>query len=115
MLNHVRNAAVWLSLAAFGAGAVLPVPVAAEETAVVRKVTKKVMPVLSKIAKQSRITGTVKLVAVVSPEGTVTSVRIVGGNALFVASAEEAVKQWKFEVAKEETAEALAIKFENTP
>ena len=114
MLKQVRNAAVWLSLAAFGAGAVLPVPVAAEEAAV-RKITKKVMPVVSKIAKQSRITGTVKLVAVVSPAGTVTSVRIVGGNALFVAAAEEAVKQWKFEVAKEETTEALAIKFENTP
>jgi TonB family protein len=114
MLNHVRNAAVWLSLAAFGAGAVLPAALAADETTA-RKVTKKVLPVISKIAKQSRITGTVKLVAVVSPAGTVTSVRVVGGNALFVAAAEEAVKQWKFEVAKEETAETLAIKFENTP
>ena len=115
MLKHAWSATLWLSLAAFGAGAVLPTAVAAEETATARKVTKKVMPVASKIAKQSRITGTVKLVAVVSPEGTVTSVRIVGGNALFVAAAEEAVKQWKFEVAKEETAETLAIKFENAP
>jgi len=115
MLNHVRHAAVWLSLAAFGAGAVLPVSIAAEEIAAGRKITKRVMPVLSKIAKQSRITGTVKLVAVVSPEGTVTSVRIVGGNALFVAAAEEAVKQWRFAVAKEETAETLAIKFDNSP
>ena len=115
MLKHVWSATIWLSLAAFGAGAVLPAAVAAEETAAVRKVTKKVMPVVSKIAKQSRITGTVKLVAMVSPEGTVTSIRVIGGNALFVAAAEEAVKQWKFEVAKEETAEALAIKFENTP
>ena len=113
MSNHVRNAAVWLILAALGAGAVLPVPVAAEETVIVRKITKKVQPVISKIAKQSRITGTVKLVAVVSPEGAVTSVRILGGNALFVAAAEEAVKQWKFEVAKDETAEPIAIKFEN--
>jgi TonB family protein len=115
MLKHAWSATIWLSLAAFGAGAVLPAAVAAEEAATARKVTKKVMPVVSKIAKQSRITGTVKLVAVVSPEGTVTSVRIVGGNALFVAAAEEAVKQWKFEVAKEETAETLAIKFDNAP
>ncbi len=114
MLKHARSATIWLSLAAFGAGAVLPAALAAEETTV-RKVTKKVSPVISKIAKQSRITGTVKLVAIVSPQGTVTSVRIVGGNALFVAAAEEAVKQWKFEVAKEETAETLAIKFENAP
>ena len=115
MLKHALSATVWLSLATLGAGAVLPVPLAAEETAAVRKITKKVLPVVSKIAKQSRITGTVKLVAVVSPEGTVTSVRIVGGNALFVAAAEEAVKRWRFEVGKEETAEAIAIKFENNP
>jgi len=113
MLNHVRNGAIWLSLAAFGAGAVLPVPVAAQEPAAVRKITKRVMPVVSKVAKLSRITGTVKLVAVVSPEGTVTKVRLIGGNALFVAAAEEAVRQWKFEVGKEETTEPIAIKFEN--
>ncbi len=113
MLKHAWSATIWLSLAALGAGAVLPVPVAAEETAALRKVTKKVLPVSSKVAKQARISGTVKLVAVVSPEGTVTSVRVVGGNALFVAAAEEAVKQWKFEVAKEETAEGVAIRFEN--
>lgn len=112
MLKHAWSATIWLSLAALGAGAILPATLAAEETTA-RKVTKRVMPVVSKVAKQSRITGTVKLVAVVSPGGTVTRVRLIGGNALFVAAAEEAVKQWKFEVAKDETTEPIAIKFDN--
>jgi TonB family protein len=114
MLNHVRNTAVWLSLAAFGAGAaaVLPTPVAAEETPL-RKITKKVMPIYSLIAKKARLTGTVKMLALVSPNGTVKSVQILGGNPLFVAAAEDAVKQWKFEVAPKETTEPVALKFEN--
>jgi TonB family protein len=112
MLNHVRNATVWLSLAAFGAGAFVATPVTAEETAL-RKVTKKVMPVYSLIAKKARLTGTVKMLALVSPDGSVKSVHVLGGNALFVGAAEEAVKQWKFEVAPKETTEPVSLKFEN--
>ncbi len=112
MLNHVRNAAVWLSLAAFGAGAVLPTPVSAEETAL-RKITKKVMPVYSTVARKARLTGTVKLLVSVNPDGTVKSVHVLGGNPLFVAAAEAAVKQWKFEAAEKETTEPVSLKFEN--
>jgi TonB family protein len=112
MLNHVRNATVWLSLAAIGAGAVVATPVTAEETAL-RKITKKVMPVMSLVARKARLTGTVKLLALVSPDGTVKSIHILGGNPLFVPSAEEAVKQWKFEVGPKETTEPVSLKFES--
>ena len=114
MLNHLRNLAVWLSLATVGAWVVLPVPVAAEDTAPTRKITRRVPPVMSTVAKQSGISGTVKLVALVSPEGNVTSVRLVGGNPLFVAAAADAVKQWKFAPAKAESAVVVAVKFENS-
>jgi TonB family protein len=113
MLNHARNAAVWLSLAAFGAGAVLAVPVAAGETASVRKITKRVPPVYSTFARQSRMRGMVKLLVVVDPDGNVKSVRTIGGNPLFVREAEAAVKQWKYEAATKETTESIALKYDN--
>jgi TonB family protein len=113
MLNHVRNAAVWLSLVALGAGVVaLSTSVAAEETAL-RKITKRVLPVYSTVARKARLTGTVKMLVSVNPDGTVKSVHVLGGNPLFVAAAEEAVKQWKFEVAEKATTEPVALKFEN--
>jgi len=112
MLNHVRYAAVCLSLAAFGAGAVAATPATAEETAL-RKITKKVAPVYSLVARKARMTGTVKLLALVSPDGSVKSVHVLGGNPLFVGAAEAAVKQWKFEVAPKETTEPVVLKFEN--
>ena len=113
MLNHVRNATVWLSLAVIGAGAVLATPVTAEETAL-RKITKKVMPVYSLIARKAGLTGTVKMLALVLPDGTVKSVHVLGGNPLFVAAAEEAVKQWKFEVGPKETTEPVSLRFEKS-
>ncbi len=113
MLKHVKHAAVWLSLAALGAGVLTPTPVRAQEQEAARKITKKVMPVFSRLAREARMTGTVKLTAVVSPDGNVKSVHVIGGNPLFVSSAEEAVKQWKFEVAKKETTESIALRFEN--
>ena len=111
MLNHVRNATVWLTLAAFGAGAVFATPVTAEETAL-RKITKKVMPVMSLVARKARLSGTVKMLALVSPDGSVKSVHTLGGNPLFVPLAEEAVKQWKFEVAPKQTTEPVSLTFE---
>jgi hypothetical protein len=35
----------------------------------------------------------------------------VGGNPILVAAAEDAVKQWRFEVSQNETSEAVEIKF----
>ena len=114
MLNHMKNATVWLSLAALGAGVLAPTPVRAQEQeSAARKITKKVLPVYPEVARRARITGTVKMTAVVTTEGDVKSVRTTGGNPLFVPAAEEAVKQWKFEVAKNESTESIALRFEN--
>jgi TonB family protein len=83
----------------------------ADEQEAARKVTKKVPPVYPEVAKLARLSGTVKLIATVSPEGDVKSVRTLGGNAVFVPAAEEAVKKWKFEPAKKETGEVVAVAF----
>ena len=77
-----------------------------------RKVIKRVAPAYGQIARQARLTGTVRLTVVVSPEGSVKSVRTLGGNPVLAEAAEEAVKHWKFETAKKETSEAVVIKFE---
>jgi TonB family protein len=110
MLKHVMNATVWLSLAAFGAGVMVPTPVTAQA---LRKTTKKVPPVYSTEARHAHLSGTVKMLVSVSPDGTVKKVYVLGGNPLFVAAAEEAVKQWKFEPATKATVEPVALKFEN--
>ena len=107
--------AVWgAALAASLAGLAVS-PAAAQETeAAARKVTKRVTPAYPPFAKQAHLVGTVRLLLIVAPDGTVKSLKTLGGNAVLASAAEIAMKQWKFEPAKEETNESVAFKFDGT-
>ena len=80
-----------------------------------RKIIRRVVPAYPAAARQWHLTATVKLIATVSPEGAVRSVRTVGGSPVFVPAAEAAVRQWKYEPLKNETTEAVVIVFAETP
>jgi TonB family protein len=86
-------------------------PAVAQDLDEGRKATKRVSPVYPHVAKIAKLSGTVKMVVVITAEGAVKSVRTVGGNPVLVPAAEDAVKQWKFEVAKRETSSLVAISF----
>ncbi len=49
------------------------------------------------------ITGTVKVLVVVAPNGNLKSTKVVGGHPLLVNAAMDAIKKWKFEPAPEES------------
>jgi len=77
-----------------------------------RKVTTRVAPSYPELAKKMHIHGTVKVEAVVRPNGSVKSTRILGGSPVLVDAASEAVKKWKFEPAPSETTEVVQLVFE---
>ncbi|MBZ5719413.1 MAG: energy transducer TonB [Acidobacteriia bacterium] len=77
-----------------------------------RKVKTKVPPVYPDIARRMNITGTVKMVVVVSPSGVVKNTKVVGGHPLLVTAATEALKKWKFEPASEESTGIVEFKFQ---
>ena len=58
------------------------------------------------------IRGTVRVEAIVRPNGTVKSTRILGGNPVLIQSAQDAVSKWKFETAQGETTEVVQLSFE---
>jgi TonB family protein len=111
MLNKLKKA-VWGSALALGLAGMTVWPASAQEAETARKVTKRVAPVYPPFALQARLTGTVRLLLVVSPDGTVKSLRTLGGNAVLASAAEIAMKQWKFEAGKNETNESVAFKFD---
>lgn len=86
----------------------LAVPAALAEG---RKVVTQVKPVYPELAKTMRISGTVKIEAVVSPAGTVKSAKEIGGHPLLVKAALDAVKKFKFEPGSAETTEIVAFEF----
>ncbi len=105
---------VWLGIVALAAGVAVPQAAGARETEVARKITKRVEPLYPLIAKQARLSGTVRLAFVVTPDGAVKNVRTLGGNPVLATAAEEAIKQWKYEASKKESTESIAIRFVET-
>lgn len=105
----IRLVALLLGVSAMAAHAV-----SAQESTT-RKVIHRVAPLYPPVAQKANLTGTVKVELIVLPNGTVKSMKTVGGNALFVEAAEAAVKRWKFEPAKAETTELIAVKFDASP
>jgi TonB family protein len=84
---------------------------AQEATDSLRKVVTRVPPQYPSLARNMQIKGSVKVEAVVSPNGTVKSVEVRGGHPVLAQSALNAVRQWKWEPAPRETHEVIEIKF----
>jgi protein TonB len=78
-----------------------------------RKIIHKVAPVYPDLARRINLTGSVKLVVVVAPSGSVKSSEPAGGSPLLIVAAEEAVKEWKFAPANEETQQTIEFRFSN--
>jgi TonB family protein len=111
MVNELKKA-VWVGAIALGLIGSALCPASAQEAEAPRKVTRRVPPVYPEIAKQARLVGTVRIAMTVAPDGTVKSLKTLGGNAVLASAAEAAAKQWRFEPLKKETTEAVAFKFD---
>jgi len=77
-----------------------------------RKTKTKVAPVYPALARRMNITGTVKVLVVVAPSGSLKDTKVVGGNPLLVNAAMDALKKWKFEPADSESTGTVEFKFE---
>jgi protein TonB len=56
----------------------------------------KVQPVYPPLARQTRISGTVRLHAIISKDGSVKELEVISGHPLLVQSALDAVRQWRY-------------------
>jgi TonB family protein len=77
-----------------------------------RKVKSRVAPVYPDIARRMSITGTVRVIVVVSSNGTIKSTKLVGGHPILVNAAMDALKKWKFEPASDESTGLVEFKFQ---
>ena len=77
-----------------------------------RKIVSRVAPFYPEMAKRMNLGGLVKLQVVVAPNGRVKSAKPMGGSPILIQAATEAVQKWRFEVAPQETTEAVQVVFE---
>jgi TonB family protein len=76
-----------------------------------RKVRTKVLPAVPELARRMNITGKVKIEVVIASDGHVKSSRAMGGHPVLVQACQDAVKEWKFEPAPEETTQVVEFDF----
>ena len=76
-----------------------------------RVVVQKISPLYPVVAKRMNLAGTVKLIAVVGPDGKVRNVEPVGGSPLLIQAARDAVAKWKYAPAAAESREAVEFHF----
>jgi TonB family protein len=76
-----------------------------------RKIVTRVAPVYPQLAKNLHLQGAVKVEAVVRPNGSVKSTKVLGGNPVLADAAQQAIVKWKFEPAQEETTEVVQLAF----
>ena len=77
-----------------------------------RRVINRVAPAYPELARTMNVKGVVKLEALVANNGTVKSVKVIGGHPLLVQAAERAVQKWKWEAAGHDSTEPIELRFD---
>jgi len=60
------------------------------------RLVKRVMPVYPPLARQARISGTVRLEGVIARDGHIVNLQVHSGHPLLIAAAVDAVRQWVY-------------------
>jgi len=76
-----------------------------------RKIVNRVDPAYPDLARKMQIRGIVKVEVSVAPNGKVKTTRVMGGNPLLAKAAVEAIAQWKWTPAPQETQELIELSF----
>jgi protein TonB len=61
------------------------------------KLIRKIVPPYPALARQARISGTVRLIGIIGKDGTIRNLQLVSGHPLLVDAALQAVRQWIYQ------------------
>jgi TonB family protein len=76
-----------------------------------RKVVNNPEPVYPELAKRMHLTGVVKVLVTIGPEGQIKNMEFQGGHPVLIDAVQTALKQWKFAPASSESKAVLEFKF----
>jgi TonB family protein len=108
MKGDLRARRMWVGCLAIAAIALAAFGVSAQEA---RKVISHPEPAYPDMAKELRLTGTVKIEVVIGTDGQIKNTKVLGGNPVFAEAAMEALKKWKYAPANMETTTTLVFNF----
>lgn len=73
--------------------------------------TSRVTADYPELARQMQLTGTVRVEAVVLPNGRVKSIQVLGGSPVLAKSAVDTIEKWRWEKSSQETKEIIELRF----
>ena len=76
-----------------------------------RKAISKPFPRYPEIAKRMALVGTVKVEITIAPDGKIKTTNVVGGHPILITATLDALREWKYDPAKTETAVTLSFDF----
>jgi TonB family protein len=76
-----------------------------------RKVKSRVSPTYPELARRMNVTGKVKIEVVIAPDGRIRSTHVVGGHPLLVQACLDALKEWRYVPAAEESTQVIEFDF----
>lgn len=76
-----------------------------------RKLLNSPTPTYPETARQFRLSGVVKVQVVITPDGQIKEVKVIGGHPLLVNAVQETLKNWKYAPASSETTALLVFNF----
>jgi TonB family protein len=79
-----------------------------------RKVRTKVAPVYPELAKRVNVGGKVKVEVTILPDGRVKSARVLGGHPILAEACVDALKEWKFVAAPEQSTQVMECEFKGS-
>jgi periplasmic protein TonB len=85
---------------------------AQQEESPARKVVSRVVPDYPPMARSLNLRGSVRVDAMVSPNGTVKAVQVKGGHPVLAQAAESAIRRWRWQAANHESLETIEFKFD---
>ena len=78
-----------------------------------RRLIHKVEAEYPMALQRAHIRGVVRLEVAVTPAGTVSHISVLGGNPVLVETASQAVKQWRWAPADEESSIRISVNFDS--
>lgn len=114
MWRHARRK--WISSVIYAmilaiAGFLVCQPAGAQATT--RKVKTRVEPVYPDLARKNNLTGSARVELLITTDGRVKDVKVLGGSPVFVDAVVAAVTKWKYEPAAEESSVVIKFDFAN--
>lgn len=76
-----------------------------------RKIVSQVLPLYPELASKMNLTGAVKVLVTVAPNGKVKDTQVVGGSPVLAKAAVDALFKWRWVAAPQESKEVIQLDF----